>query len=104
MKRHHLKRGKTRHTPKDDIYSTNPKKVSIQSIQRTSANKYMEFSGGLAVKDSALSLLWRAFDPWPRDFLMPQVQPKRKQKIAGTYYEVVKQEKNISMVIKMKRN
>ena len=23
------------------------------------------------------SLPWRGFDPWPRSFLMPQVQPKK---------------------------
>ena len=25
-------------------------------------------------------LLWHRFDPWPRNFCMPQVQPKRKKK------------------------
>ena len=27
----------------------------------------MEFPGGLAVKDSVLSLLWHEFNPWPRE-------------------------------------
>ena len=31
------------------------------------------------VKDSALSLLWRECNPWPRNLHMPQVQPKRKR-------------------------
>ena len=29
-----------------------------------------EFPGGLVVKDSALSLLWLGFDPWPENFCM----------------------------------
>ena len=29
------------------------------------------------IKDPALSLLWHRFDPWPRNFLMPQVWPKK---------------------------
>ena len=38
------------------------------------------------VKDPALSLqwlrslLWFRFDPWPRNFCLPQVQPKNKKK------------------------
>ena len=28
----------------------------------------------------ALSLLWRGFDPWPRSFYMPRVQPKKKER------------------------
>ena len=38
------------------------------------------------VKEPALlllwlgSLLWHEFDPWPRNFCMPQVQPKKKRK------------------------
>ena len=32
------------------------------------------------VKDSVLSLLWLRFSPWPRNFFMPQVQPKKKKK------------------------
>ena len=27
---------------------------------------FLEFPGGLMVKDSVLSLLWHGFDPWPR--------------------------------------
>ena len=30
-------------------------------------------------KDSALSLVWLRFDPWPGNFHMPQVQPKKKK-------------------------
>ena len=29
---------------------------------------FWEFPGGLAVKDSSLSLLWFRFDPWPGNF------------------------------------
>lgn len=32
-----------------------------------------EFPAGLVVKDSALSLLWLRFDPWPENFYIPQV-------------------------------
>ena len=37
-----------------------------------SENQQREFPGGLAVKDLALSLLWRGFDPWPGDFCVPR--------------------------------
>ena len=39
------------------------------------------------LKDSTLSLLWlglllwREFDPWPGNFCMPHVQPKKKEKV-----------------------
>ena len=39
-----------------------------------------EFPGGLAIKDSALSLPWFGFDPWSRNFYMLQVRPKKKKK------------------------
>ena len=35
---------------------------------------------GLAVKDLALSLPWHRFDPWPGNFCILQVQPKKKKK------------------------
>lgn len=35
--------------------------------------------GAQQVKDVALSLLWLWFDPWPRSFCMPRVQPKEKR-------------------------
>ena len=38
------------------------------------------FSGGIVVKDSALSLVWLRFNPWPRNFCMPQAWPKQKTK------------------------
>ena len=31
------------------------------------------------VKDPAMSLLWHRFDPWPRNFHMLQVQPKKER-------------------------
>ena len=37
----------------------------------------LEFPGGLVVKDSALSLLWRGFSPWPGNFCRPPAQPKK---------------------------
>ena len=38
-----------------------------------------EFPGGLLVKDSTLSLLWLGFDPWPGNFSIPWVWPKKKK-------------------------
>ena len=38
--------------------------------------------GGIVVKDSALSLLWFKFNPWPRNFCMlsaAKKTPKNKQ-------------------------
>ena len=32
------------------------------------------------VRDLALSLLWSRFNPWPRNFRLPRVWPKRKKK------------------------
>ena len=40
----------------------------------------MESSLVMMVKDSALSLLWLGFDPWPGNFCMLQAQPKKKKK------------------------
>ena len=34
------------------------------------------------VKDSALSLLWLRFDPWPGNSSMPWVWPKKKLQIS----------------------
>ena len=33
-----------------------------------------------AVKDLAWSLWWLGFGPWPKNFCMPRVQPKKKKK------------------------
>ena len=41
-----------------------------------------EFPGGLEVKDLVLSLLWRAFDPWPGNTGMLWVWPRKKPKMA----------------------
>lgn len=43
----------------------------------------LEFPGGLVAKDLVLSLLWHEFNPWPRNFCMPQVQPKKRIKKKG---------------------
>ena len=40
-----------------------------------------EFPGGLAVKDSMLSLLWLGFNPWPRNFYTPWVWEKKIKKL-----------------------
>ena len=40
-----------------------------------------EFPGGPAVKDLALSLLWLEFDPWPGNFCVPWVWPKKRKEI-----------------------
>ena len=42
--------------------------------------KLQKFLGGLAVKDSALSLLWLGFDPWPGNFGMPCGVARGKKK------------------------
>ena len=34
----------------------------------------------MEVKDSALSLLYLRFDPWPGNFPMPQVGSKKKER------------------------
>ena len=44
-------------------------------IPSLNLRKDWEFPGGLEFKNPALSLLWLGFSPWPRNFLMLQVQP-----------------------------
>lgn len=36
-------------------------------------NKFLEFPGGILVKDFALSLLWLEFDHWSGNFCVPWV-------------------------------
>ena len=43
-------------------------------------NEVREFPGGLSVKDSALSLMWLQFSPWPRNFHMPWHHQREKKK------------------------
>ena len=45
----------------------------------------MEFPGGQAVKDLALSLLWFRFDPWTRNFLRPWARPTKKLKFKDIF-------------------
>ena len=52
----------------------NMKACSFSLIHSIKITLMWEFPGGLA--DSALLLLWFGFDPWPRNFHMPQVWPK----------------------------
>ena len=40
----------------------------------------LKFPGGLAVKDLILSLLWLGLDPYPNNFCMLWVQPKKRTK------------------------
>ena len=39
-----------------------------------------DFSSGLVVKDSALSMLWLVFDPWPGKDLIAMGAAKKKKK------------------------
>ena len=39
----------------------------------------MGFPGSLVIKIPAPSLLWLRFDPWPRNFCMLQVWPKKRK-------------------------
>ena len=52
---------------------------------------YLEFPGDLAVKDSALSLLWFVFDPGSGNFHMLQAQPKNPHKL---FDEIKKRERS----------
>ena len=46
--------------------------------------EFWDFPGGLAFKDSALSLLWLRFDPWPGNLCMPWVWSEKKKKKNST--------------------
>ena len=60
------------------------KKTKQTSKQKTTM-VFLEFPGGLAVRDLELSLLWCGFDPWPRNFHMLQMWPnKNKNKMKQT--------------------
>ena len=41
------------------------------------------------VKDPSLSLLWLGFHPWPGDFCMPWVPPKKKKKNPKSVHPLV---------------
>ena len=48
-----------------------------------------EFPGGLEVKDSALSLLWFIFDPWPWELLhVAGVAEKKNHRTSDSCYYV----------------
>lgn len=59
--------------------------------------QFLEFPGGLALKDPAWSLLWlrsllwHGSRPWPRKFLMPRAWPKK-----GVGHPAAQMEKDIS--------
>lgn len=48
----------------------------------------MEFPGGLAVQDPALSLLWHRFSIWPGNLHMLRVQSKKKKKFCDVIMKV----------------
>ena len=69
--------------------------------QRVSSARvaFEESSGGLAVKDPVLSLLWlrsllwHGFQPWTKNFHMPQALPEKKKKkgvVFDNYAEISK--------------
>ena len=58
--------------PKKSIPRHNVIKIAKIKDRLLKATKEM-FPGGLVVKDTALSLLWLGFDPWPGNSCMPWV-------------------------------
>ena len=53
--------------------------AALKKKKKKDKNKRVfKSSGGLAVKDSSLSLLWLRFDPWPGNLCVSQAQPKKK--------------------------
>ena len=42
---------------------------------------WLEFSGGLAVKDLVLSLLWLGTDPWPGTLHMLWARPEEEKSV-----------------------
>ena len=63
---------------KDDLANLKQMKAILVSITDSLKSLSLEFPGGLAVKDTALSMLWHGFDPWPRNFCMPWMWPKKQ--------------------------
>ena len=51
------------------------------------------------VKDPVLSLLWRGFDPWPRNLHVLQTQPKTKTKTKTKPSSTPPQKQNLQMMI-----
>ena len=47
--------------------------------QNNNKKKCTEFPSALVVKDPVLSLLWRQFSPWPRNFYMLWAWPPGKK-------------------------
>ena len=58
----------------------NPQSNNGNSEKRKFLKGWREFPGGLEVKDPTLSLLWRGFGPWPKNFCMSGVLPQKKKK------------------------
>ena len=57
----------------------NIKKKKTKNTIKTNLKKKKGsfFPGGIAIKDSVLSLLWLRFNPWSRNFCTPQAGPKK---------------------------
>ena len=62
---------------------TREKQIGIARLKtkfpRAVMKQKQEFPGGLAVKESVLSLLWPGCSSWPGNFHMPQAWPKKKK-------------------------
>ena len=60
--------------------TTEPQQGLLNMLFLTFQKKILKFLGGLAVKDSALLLLWFRFNPWPENFCISKSWPKKKKK------------------------
>ena len=57
----------------------------FQSWELAFKSKWQEVRGGLVVKDPALLLPWRRFNPWPGELLHAEGETgkKKKKKVNG---------------------
>ena len=76
------------------VFPTNRTVSYIMKVQLKN-KKYWSSLLTQQVKDPALSLqwlrslLWRGFDPWPRNFRMPQAWPKQISYHLISYYHLI---------------
>ena len=61
------------------VYRSKRKKISL--FVKAMINKRKEFPGSLEVKDSALSLLWLRFSPWPGNFCHNEEQKDKHEDV-----------------------